>query len=472
MTELMWRQSALRFGVCVLLTGVLWFMPIPEDLPVKGWHVFSVFIAVIVSFILRPYPIGAMVIFGLVALTATSIITIQEALSGYGDPMVWLIVAAFLLAGGIIRTGLGRRLALLLVSRLAKSPLGLGYSICGAELLLGPVVPSNTARGGGILAPIVRSLAEALDSYPNRYPERAGTYLALVGSHANLITAAMFLTGMAANPMVAQAAKAVFGVTFDWGTWALGSLVPGLVGLALLPVFIFLLAKPSLTDTRAAQAVAQRELQEMGRWSRGEKIMGIVLPILLLLWVTKPLHGMHTTVVAWIGVSVLLITNTEKWQDMVANDKAWETLIWIGGLLTMARSLKEHGFIDWFAQAVGVWFADVSGITVVLIMALIYFYSMYSFSMLSAHIAAMGTVFLAVALGAGAPAMLTVAIFAYFSNLCGCTTNYSTGPVIIYFGLDYVSPRRWFANGFLVSLYHLAIWLGVGLIWWKILGWW
>ena len=88
-------------------------------------------------------------------------------------------------------------------------------------------------------------LAEALDSYPNRHPERAGTYLALVGSHANLITAAMFLTGMAVNPMVAQTANAVFGVTFDWGTWALGSLVPGLVGLALLPVFIFLLAKPT-----------------------------------------------------------------------------------------------------------------------------------------------------------------------------------------------------------------------------------
>ena len=56
MTELMWRQSVWRFGICVLLAGVLWFMPIPEDLPVKGWHVFAVFIAVIVSFILRPYP--------------------------------------------------------------------------------------------------------------------------------------------------------------------------------------------------------------------------------------------------------------------------------------------------------------------------------------------------------------------------------------------------------------------------------
>ena len=78
MTELMWRQSVLRFGVCVLLAGILWFMPIPEDLPVKGWHVFAVFIAVITSFILRPYPIGAMVIFGLVSLTATGVITMKR----------------------------------------------------------------------------------------------------------------------------------------------------------------------------------------------------------------------------------------------------------------------------------------------------------------------------------------------------------------------------------------------------------
>ena len=112
----------------------------------------------------------------------------------------------------------------------------------------------------------MRSLAEALDSYPTRHPERAGTYLALVGSHANLITAAMFLTGMAANPMVVQAAKAVFGVTFDWGTWALGSLVPGIVGLALLPVFIFLLAKPTLT-TPVQRKPSRKEI--LRRWVGG-----------------------------------------------------------------------------------------------------------------------------------------------------------------------------------------------------------
>ena len=472
MVELTQKQSLLRLSACVILAGILWMIPIPEGLPAQGWHVFSVFIPVIVSFIIRPFSMGPMVLLGLVALMVSKTLTPKEALAGYGNTTVWLVVAAFLIAGVVVRTGFGRRLALMLVSRFGKSILGLGYSLCGAEFLLGPVVPSNTARGGGILAPIMRSLAEALDSHPDQQPERAGTYLTLVGAHANLITAAMFLTGMAANPLVAAAAKDIFDIEFGWGTWALGALVPGLVGLALLPPFIYFLAKPALTDTRAAQEVGRKELQEMGRWNRSEKIMALVFFILVVLWATKALHGMGTTLVAWIGVCILLFTHTEKWEDVVGNHKAWDTLIWLGGLLTMANSLKAYGFVTWFAENMAQWVAGFNGIIVVVILALIYFYSMYSFSMLTAHIAAMVAAFFAVALGAGAPPMLTIALLAYFSNLCACTTNYSTGPVIIYFGLGYVQPHQWFSNGFLVSLFHLAIWFGVGMVWWKILGWW
>ena len=78
----------------------------------------------------------------------------------------------------------------------------------------------------------------------------------------------------------------------------------------------------------------------------------------------------------------------------------------------------------------------------------------------------------AVAATAGAPPLLIVPLIAAFSNLCGCTTNYSTGPLVIYFGMGYVPTGRWFNIGFLVSLFHLVIWLGLGMLWWKFLGWW
>jgi DASS family divalent anion:Na+ symporter len=80
--------------------------------------------------------------------------------------------------------------------------------------------------------------------------------------------------------------------------------------------------------------------------------------------------------------------------------------------------------------------------------------------------------FLALALAVEVPGMLMVALLAYFSNLCGCLTNYSTGPVVIYSGFGYVSVARWFKIGFIVSLFHLVVWLGVGLPYWKLLGWW
>ncbi len=92
--------------------------------------------------------------------------------------------------------------------------------------------------------------------------------------------------------------------------------------------------------------------------------------------------------------------------------------------------------------------------------------------MLTAHISAMVAAFFGVALAAGAPPLLPVALLAYFSCLCACTTNYSTGPVVIYFGLGYVPVSKWFSIGFLISLYHLVIWMGLGLGWWKLLGWW
>ena len=92
--------------------------------------------------------------------------------------------------------------------------------------------------------------------------------------------------------------------------------------------------------------------------------------------------------------------------------------------------------------------------------------------MLTGHITAMVAAFLAVALALGVPGTLMVAMLAYFSNLCGCLTNYSTGPVVIYFGFGYVPVGRWFKVGLMVSIFHLVVWLGVGLPYWKLLGWW
>ena len=462
-----------RLLACVAVGLMIWALPKPEGLEQpEAWRLLAIFAAVIAGFVLNPVRMGPMVILGLVASGLLGALSTKAIFAGYGKSVVWLVLGAFLLAGLVRRSGLGRRISLNLVVRLGRSTLGLGYALAASELVLGPLVPSNTARGGGILAPIVNALSRALGSRPGDTPRQAGEYLCLVGAHTNLITAAMFLTGMAANPLVAQAASDVYDVDFGWGTWALGAIVPGLCGLLLLPLLLHKLAPPAATDATAARETARRELAAMGAMTRDEQALAAIFVLLLGLWSTASLHGLSSTLVVWVGLSILLLAGTLSWAQVVGETDAWDALVWLGGLLSLATGLKDLGVVTWFASEAQTWVAGLGVLPTVLVLAVIYYYSMYGFSMLTAHITAMVGAFLALCLAAEVPALLAVPLLAYLSNLCACTTNYSTGPVVIYYGLGYVPASRWFAVGFVVSLFHLAIWLPVGLAWWKLLGWW
>ena len=451
---------------------VLWLIGPPEGLDENGYHMFAVFITVIASIMIRAVPMAVSVLTGLGFAVMVNLISLKDALKGYSDSTTWLVVIAFLIAGVVIETGLGRRISLLCIHALGRSIIGLGYALCAAELILGPVVPSNTARGGGILAPIVDSMSRALGSTPNNNPERSGQYLHLVGAHANLITAAMFLTGMAANPLISKAALEIFQIEFDWLTWAKGSIIPGLIGLAGLPLFIRILSPPKVDSIQPIMEKIAGEIRSLGSWSRQEIVTGATLGIMLVLWSTKPLHGWGTTTVALLGLIFILLTRATTWNQMVKNHKAWDTFIWLGGLLTLASSLKTLGFISWFVNNIQQSLTGISPFLLLLSLVLIYFYSMYVFSMLTAHIVALAGAIFLVASSVDLNPFLVVGMIAYFSNLCGCLTNYSTGPVIIYFGNGYVQPLAWFKIGFMVSLYHIVVWLGTGLLWWRVIGWW
>jgi len=466
------RQYDLKKFYPLILIFVFWFLKPPEELDINGYRVFIVFVSVIFSILLQSIPTAVSVLTGLTFSVLTGLMPLKSALKGYSDSTTWLVVIAFLIAGAIINSGLGNRISLLSIYYLGRSITGLGYAICCAELILGPVVPSNTARGGGILAPIVDSISKTLGSSPSNNPRKAGQYLNLVGAHANLITAAMFLTGMAANPLVSRAALEVFEIEFGWLKWALGAIVPGLIGLAGLPLLMKYLSPPSIESIEPVRIRINKELQTLGSWTRAEIITGIIMVLMVFLWLSKSFHGFGTTIVALSGLMLILFFKVVSWDNMVKNHKAWDTLIWLGGLLTIATSLKEAGFIFWFSGILENSLLDFSPILITLSLALIYFYSMYLFSMLTAHIVALSGAMFLIVHNLGFEPIIIICLIAYFSNLSGCLTNYSTGPMIIYFGNGYVMPSAWFKIGFIVSIYHIVVWLGIGSIWWKFLGWW
>ncbi|MCF0253016.1 MAG: anion permease, partial [Duodenibacillus sp.] len=151
-------SKSMRNWIIVLAIGaVLWFIPTPAGLKPEAWHLFAVFAATIAGFILQPVPMGAVAFLSLTFCAMTGILKTGQALMGFGNSTIWLIVCAFLLSRAFIKTGLGRRIAFLIIKAIGRSALSLGYSITLAELVISPAMPSATARGGGVFYPIVQS---------------------------------------------------------------------------------------------------------------------------------------------------------------------------------------------------------------------------------------------------------------------------------------------------------------------------
>ncbi len=161
-------QGAKLIPLALTLTValILWFIPPPEGVKPGAWHLFAIFAATILGVIIKPLPMGAVTLLGLVALVLTKTVPIGRALDGFSNTTIWLIVIAFFISRGFIKTGLGTRIAYLFVAALGKRTLGLGYGLIATDLVLAPAIPSNTARAGGVVFPTLKSIAHAFDSDP------------------------------------------------------------------------------------------------------------------------------------------------------------------------------------------------------------------------------------------------------------------------------------------------------------------
>lgn len=466
-------MSNVMRGLIVLAIGAaIWFFPVPTGLKPEAWHLVAIFVSTILGFILQPLPIGALAFLSVTFTALAGVLKPAEALSGFSNGTIWLIVSAFLFAKGFIKTGLGRRIAYLLIHAMGDSTLKLGYTIALSDLIISPATPSNTARAGGILFPIVKSLSSAFQSEPGPSSRKVGAYLMQTAYQANTITSAMFMTSMAGNPLIALLAAKTLNINISWGLWALAASVPGILSLIIVPYFLYKFYPPEITRTPEAKAIAAQELKQMGPMSLGEKIVASVFVGALLLWSTSQYTSIDATVVAMLAVAVMLLTKVLEWKDVLDEKGAWDTLIWMGALIGLADYLAKLGFIPWFAKAVGASIAGVPWMQAFIVLLVVYMYAHYGFASLVAHITAMYAAFASVAVAAGAPAYLVALALAFMSNLCMSLTHYAAGPAPILFGAGYVDQATWWKLGFIISIINMLIWVGLGSFWWKVLGLW
>ena len=467
-----------RAGVPVLAGLLLALSPAPHGLAPHAWHYAALFAAVILALITEPVPAAAV---GLIGVTFAGVLglpfspaqmadpafrfpaeALRWALAGFINNTVWLIFGAFVFAMGYEKTGLGRRIALVLVKRLGGRTLGLGYAIALSDLALAPFTPSNTARSAGAIFPVIRSIPELYGSRPGDSSRRIGAYLMWVAFAATCVTSSMFVTALAPNLLALELVRQGTGVEITWTEWFVGCLPVGGALLLVLPWLVYKVYPPEIRSSAEVPPWAAGELAKLGRITAREAIMAALVVLALGLWILGS-RWVDPTMVALVAISLMLISAIVSWADIVENTPAWNVLVWFATLVVLADGLNKVGVVDWFGRGASALMAGQPPVLVMVLLVALFFMLHYLIAGLAAHTTALLPVMIAA--GAAVPGMPVrpfVLLLVFSLGLMGVLTPYACGPSAVYYASGYVPRGDFWKLGLVFGLIYLGVLLLIG----------
>lgn len=465
-------SNNVKMAIPIVIAVIVALLPTPEGLAVNAHYFFAVFLGVIVGLILEPIPpalIGMVGVafcatFGLVGDSAKA--ARSWALSGFSNGVIWLIFAAFMFALGYKKSGLGKRIALLLVKKLGKTTLGLGYAVAFADGILSPFMPSNTARSAGTIFPIAINIPQMFNSLPDNEPRKIGSYISWVAIAATCVTSSMFLTALAPNLLAVSLVEKNVGVAIEWGTW-FSTLAVIMVPLFLaVPYLAYIIYPPEQKHSPEAPAWAAEELKKMGPITTKEILMLCFGILALVLWIFGKQIGVDGTVAAITVLCLLVLFNVITWEDVISNKGAFNVFIWFATLVAMAAGLKEVGYLKWASGLISSWLVGLDPMLIALILVVLFFLFHYLFASVTAHVVALLPLFLGIAMNLLPPEMIqpTAMLLVGSLGLMGIITPYATGPSPIWYGAGYISQAKWWFLGLIFGAFFLAALIVLGMI--------
>ncbi|HEY0209583.1 anion permease [Acerihabitans sp.] len=468
----------------VLVAVLLLLVPVPAGLQSHAWHFFAIFVAVIVGLIFEALPGAVVGLTGVVVIAlggqwllfspaqmsvptfrlATQ--SFEWAVSGFGNSTVWLIFGAFMFAAGYDKTQLGRRMALILVKHLGRRSLTLGYAITFADLLLAPFTPSNTARSGGTIYPIIANLPPLYGSKPNDPSARKiGSYLMWVAITAACITSSMFLSALAPNLLALELVKSIVGIDISWGGWFIAFLPLGVLLILTMPLLAYWFYPPEVKINDEVPRWASRELEKLGKLSRKEILLLVFVCCALVMWIFAA-DWIEPALAALLVITLMLWSGVLAWSDITGNKAAWNTFVWFATLVALADGLSSTGFIGWLGKEGGALMVGIPPVRASIMLLVAFFLLHYLFASTTAHTTAL------------LPAMLTIAatipgidmkVFCLMMvtsmGIMGIITPYGTGPSPIYYGSGYLPTADYWRLGTIFGAIFLAALLLIGYPW-------
>jgi len=462
----------IRIVLPILIPVILLLLPVPPGLAKPAWQLFAIYIGAILGLMLRPFP-EAVVLLVAIGVSGICFKNTSAVLSGYASASAWLVFTAFMIGQAFVETGLGARIAYLLIGKFGRTTLGLGYVAAVTDFIISPATPSNTARTGGLVYPIFRSLSVTLGSEPGPTARKLGAYLSLLLYQISLTTATMFITASAANIIGVTFAKSILKIDVTWIQWAQALLPPAFLIFLALPYIIYKLYPPEIKQIDNKK-ISKQGLKEIGLTSRREKTLIALFILAILGWATGSITNIDATAVAIGFIGACLMTGIVTWEVLLNARGAWSTLIWYGGIISMADGLAKTGFFDWLAKLLGQNISFVGYDTYVIYLGLLVLglSVRYFFASLAPYFATFIPVLFTLGVVAQVPPYALVFILSAEAEFGCLLTHYGHAVAPVLFGAGYVDQATWWKIGTIVTIFCSIVYMTVGMAYWKVLGLW
>ncbi len=461
--------------IALIVFAVLMLMPTPEGLTVQGQRALAVFWLAFILWLTTPIPVWLTSMLAIVLLALTGAWDYKQAFYRFGEEVIWLMVAAFMIASALEKSGIGKRLAYsmaLYFGRKASTAL-LGLIIL--NFLLAFVVPSTTARAALVL-PIALMLAEAYGAKPG---SRFGKLLMLQQPIANNLATATILTATAPQIIAWGFLKTLANVEVPWLGWFVAQLPITLTTMILMWLIGLKIWKPEVTEPLGGLEKLKEERAKLGPLTRDEKVTLAIFLLVVFLWATDKWHTMMFagykipfSVVAVIGATLLFLPKIgplKSWKDAKV---PWDLMVFSAGAYATGMALEDTGAAQWMAKALieatGLK-AGVSTYTAYAILLGIMLYTAMIFSSKTVRTVIFIPLYIVLAKALGIPPVM-IALPAAFTISWTIYLPFNCKPNLIYYGTGYFTVVEQFIYGLIVATIGYVLYLTIGWAWFNFLG--
>jgi len=378
------QSTALRQRIGLIagptLCVVMMLSPAPGSLAPEAWQVAAVGSLMVIWWISEAIPIPATALLPIVLFPLLGVTDIAGATTPFANPLIYLFLGGFVIALGMEKSGLHRRVALTIMRVVGTRPrsIVLGFMIAAAFLSMWV---SNTATAMMML-PIALSIVglvetgEAMDQ--GKLETHFGLVLLLGLAYACNVGGIGTLIGTPPNALLAAWLLDNHAVEIGFAQWLLVGLPLVAITLPLIYLTLTRLLFPlRLSELPGGAEVIRDELSRAGPMSRAEKQVAMVFALTALLWINRPLlmpwlPGVSDTGIAIFGAMLLFVlpVSWRQWRFVLSwRDTArlpWEVLILFGGGLSLAAGISDSGLAEWIGAA----FEGLSGLPILALIAL------------------------------------------------------------------------------------------------------